>query len=107
MLLLALGTFAFGGLGLLVAGTLRAEVTLAAANLVWMILLFCGGIAIPLSKFPSGAADALRVLPSAALSDGLHSVLQDGGGFPVRPFVTLLIWAAVALPVAAQWFRWE
>jgi ABC-2 type transport system permease protein len=107
VLLLALGTVAFGGLGLLVAGTLRAEVTLAAANLIWMILLFCGGIAIPLSKFPSGAADALRVLPSAALSDGLHSVLQDGTGFPVRPFVTLLIWAAVALPVAARWFRWE
>ena len=98
VLLLALGTVAFGGLGLLVAGTLRAEVTLAAANLIWMILL---------SKFPSGAADALRVLPSAALSDGLHSVLQDGGGFPVRPFVTLLIWAAVALPAAARWFRWE
>ena len=107
VLLLALGTVAFGGLGLLVAGTLRAEVTLAAANLIWMILLFCGGIAIPLSKFPSGAADALRVLPSAALSDGLHSVLQDGAGFPVRPFVTLLIWAAVALPAAARWFRWE
>jgi ABC-2 type transport system permease protein len=107
VLLLALGTVAFGGLGLLVAGTLRAEVTLAAANLIWMILLFCGGIAIPLSKFPSGAADALRVLPSAALSDGLLSVLQDGGGFPVRPFVTLLIWAAVALPAAARWFRWE
>ena len=38
-LLIVLGTLAFGGLGLLVAGTLRAEVTLAAANLVWLILL--------------------------------------------------------------------
>ena len=107
VLLIALGTVAFGGLGLLIAGTLRAEVTLAAANLVWMVLLFAGGIAIPLSKYPQGAADVLRCLPSAALSDGLHSVLQDGGGLPVRPVLTLLVWAAVALPLAARWFRWE
>jgi ABC-2 type transport system permease protein len=107
VLLIVLGTLAFGGLGLLIAGTLRAEVTLAAANLVWMVLLFAGGIAIPLSKYPHGVADVLRCLPSAALSDGLHSVLQDGGGLPVRPVLTLLVWAVVALPVAARWFRWE
>ena len=107
VLLIALGTVAFGGLGLLIAGTLRAEVTLAAANLVWMVLLFAGGIAIPLSKYPQGAADVLRCLPSAALSDGLHSVLQDGDGLPVRPVLTLLVWAVVTLPVAARWFRWE
>jgi ABC-2 type transport system permease protein len=107
VLLLALGTVAFGGLGLLLAGTLRAEVTLAAANLIWMVLLFCGGIAIPLSKFPDGVADVLRLLPSAALSDGLHSVLQDGAGFPARPLATLLVWAAISLPLAARWFRWE
>jgi ABC-2 type transport system permease protein len=107
VLLIALGTVAFGGLGLLIAGTLRAEVTLAAANLVWMVLLFAGGIAIPLSKYPQGVADVLRCLPSAALSDGLHSVLQDGDGLPVRPVLTLLVWAVVALPLAARWFRWE
>ncbi|HEY7048910.1 MAG TPA: ABC transporter permease [Jatrophihabitantaceae bacterium] len=107
VLLIALATVAFGGLGLLMAGTLRAEVTLAAANLVWMVLLFAGGIAIPLSKYPHGVAEVLRCLPSAALSDGLHSVLQYGHGVPIRPLVTLLIWAAVGLPLAARWFRWE
>ena len=107
VLLIALGTAAFGGLGLLLAGTLRAEVTLAAANLVWLILLFGGGIAIPLSKFGTTAANVLRYLPSAALSDGLHAVLQHGAGVPVRDVVTLLVWAAVALPAAIRWFRWE
>jgi ABC-2 type transport system permease protein len=107
VLLVALATVAFGGLGLLLAGTLRAEVTLAAANLVWMVLLFAGGIAIPLSKYPDGVADVLRCLPSAALSDGLHSVLQDGHGAPVRALITLFVWAAIALPAAARWFRWE
>jgi ABC-2 type transport system permease protein len=106
LVLLILGTAAFGGLGLLVAGTLRAEVTLAAANLIWMVLLFAGGIAIPLDKFGS-ARDVLQYLPSAALSDGLHQVLQYGHNLPVHDFVTLVVWSALALPAAARWFRWE
>jgi ABC-2 type transport system permease protein len=107
IVVLALGTVAFGGLGLLVAGTLRAEVTLAGANLAWLVLLFCGGIAIPLSKYPSGARDVLQYLPSAALSDGLHRVLQHGAAFPVGPVLTLLVWAVLSVPAAARWFRWE
>jgi ABC-2 type transport system permease protein len=107
LLLVVLGTLAFGGLGLLLAGTVRAEVTLAAANLAWLVLLFAGGIAIPLSKYPAAARDVLQYLPSAALSDGLHAVLQDGHPLPTRPLLTLLVWAAVALPAAARWFKWE
>jgi len=107
LLLVVLGTVAFGGLGLLVAGTCRAEVTLAAANLIWLVLLFAGGIAIPLDKYGTAARDVLQYLPSAALSDGLHAVLQHGAGVPVRDLLTLLVWAAVALPAAARWFKWE
>ncbi|MDT4903699.1 MAG: type transport system permease protein [Pseudonocardiales bacterium] len=107
LLLVVIGTVAFGGLGLLVAGTLRAEVTLAAANLIWLVLLFAGGIAIPLDKYGIAAHDILQFLPSAALSEGLHAVLQGGAGLPVRDTLTLLVWAAVALPAAARWFRWE
>ena len=107
LLLVVLGTAAFGGIGLLVAGTLRAEVTLAAANLLWLVLLFAGGIAVPLSKYGGTARDILQYLPSAALSDGLHAVLQNGAGLPLRETLTLVAWAAVAVPAAARWFRWE
>jgi ABC-2 type transport system permease protein len=107
LLLVVLGTVAFGGLGLLVAGTLRAEVTLAAANLIWLVLLFGGGIAIPLAKFGGAARDVLQYLPSAALSDGLHAVLVSGAAVPTRDLLTLLVWSAVALPAAVRWFRWE
>jgi ABC-2 type transport system permease protein len=107
LVLIALGTLAFGGLGLLIAGTLRAEVTLAAANLIWLVLLFAGGIAIPLSKYPHGVAQVLQYLPSAALSHGLHRVLENGAGIPLHDVVTLVVWAALALPAAARWFRWE
>jgi ABC-2 type transport system permease protein len=107
VLLVVLGTAAFAGLGLLLAGTVRAEVTLAAANLVWLVLLFAGGIAIPLAKYPHAVARVLQYLPSAALSDGLHRVLQNGAGIPVHDLITLVVWAALALPAAARWFRWE
>jgi ABC-2 type transport system permease protein len=107
LVLIVLGTLAFGGLGLLVAGTLRAEITLAAANLIWLVLMFAGGIAIPLSRFGAGAQDVLRFLPSAALSSGLHAVLQHGDSVPVRDLLTLIVWAALAVTAAARWFRWE
>ena len=107
LVLVLLGTAAFGGLGLLLAGSVRAEITLAAANLIWLVLLFAGGIAIPLSKYPDGVADVLQYLPSAALSDGLHAVLQHRAGIPAHDLVTLAVWAAVTLPAAARWFQWE
>jgi ABC-2 type transport system permease protein len=109
LLLVVLGTAAFGGLGLLLAGTVRAEVTLAAANLVWLVLLFAGGIAIPLSKYPHSVSEVLQYLPSAALSQGLHHALPASGGasIPWHDLLTLLVWAGLALPAAARWFRWE
>jgi ABC-2 type transport system permease protein len=107
VLLLLAGTAAFSGLALLLAGTLRAEATLAAANLVYLVLLGVGGVIFPLSKFPAGARPVLRLLPSGALSDGLHSVLQQAGGLPVRDLVVLLVWAVIAIGVTARVFRWE
>ena len=105
--LVVAGTAAFAGLGLLLAGTLRAEATLAAANLAWFLLLFFGGVLFPLSKFPAGLASVLQWLPTAALADGLRAVLRDGAGPPVQALLTLLGWAAVALGAAAATFRWE
>ncbi len=105
--LVALGTIAFAGLGLLLAGTLRAEVTLAASNLVWLVLLFAGGIAIPLDKYPHAVAQVLQFLPSAALSDGLHRVLLNGAAVPLHDVATLIVWGALAMLGAARWFRWE
>jgi len=105
--LVVAGTAAFAGLGLLMAGTLRAEATLAAANLAWFLLLFLGGVLFPLSRFPAGLAAVLEYLPTAALSDGLRAVLRDGVALPVQSLLTLLAWAVVALGAAAVTFKWE
>lgn len=101
------GTAAFSGFGLLMAGTLRAEATLAAANLVYLLLLVLGGVVFPLDRFPAGVAAVLELLPIAALSDGLRQVLQQGAALPVGALGTLLGWAAVGLVLAALFFKWE
>jgi ABC-2 type transport system permease protein len=106
-LLLLAGTAAFSGLALLMAGTLRAEATLAAANLLYLIMLGLGGVLFPLTKFPAAARPVLRLLPGGALSDGLRAVLAHGAGLPVRDLLVLCLWAAAAIAVAARTFRWE
>ena len=65
---LLLGTAAFAGIGLLMAGTLRGTVTLAAANGLYIVLLLLGGMIIPLSKLPAGIRFVAELLPAAALS---------------------------------------
>jgi len=107
LLLVLAGTGAFAALGLLMAGTLRAEATLAAANLVYLLFLVSGGIAVPLDRFPEAARPVLELLPAGALSEGLRDVLRDGAGFPVTALLVLVAWAAVAGPLAARTFRWE
>ncbi|MDX6268141.1 MAG: type transport system permease protein [Frankiales bacterium] len=105
VLLVVLGTAAFSGLGLLIGGTLRGLTTLAAANLLWFVLLVLGGIVFPLRAY-GGAADALRWLPTAALSDGLRQLLEHGS-LVGRDLLALVLWAAAGLTAAAKLFRWE
>jgi ABC-2 type transport system permease protein len=106
-LLILLGTAAFSGLGLLMAGTLRAEATLAAANLIYIVLLGVGGVIFPLARFPAGARPALELLPTGALSTGLRSVLQQGTVFPAGNVATLVVWAVAAIALAARFFKWD
>ncbi|MEU5981450.1 ABC transporter permease [Streptomyces sp. NPDC047434] len=107
LLLLVLGTAAFSGLGLLMAGTLRAEATLAAANLVFLLLLVGGGVIVPLDRFPDAARAALELLPISALSEGLRDVLQHGAAMPWGQAGILAVWAVLGLGAAARFFRWE
>ncbi|MGW5350433.1 ABC transporter permease [Streptomyces sp. NPDC004031] len=107
LVLLLLGTAAFSGLGLLMAGTLRAEATLAAANLVFLLLLIGGGVIVPMDKFSGPVRDVLQLLPVSALSDGLRDVLRDGAAMPWADLGILAVWAAVALAAASRFFRWE
>jgi ABC-2 type transport system permease protein len=102
-----LGTVAFAGLGLLMAGTLRGEVTLAAANGLYLVLLLLGGMVVPLSELPAGLRAIARLLPAAALSDVLHGALSAAADIPARAWIVLLTWAVAAPVAAGLTFKWD
>jgi ABC-2 type transport system permease protein len=102
---IALGTAAFAALGLLLGGTLRAEIVLAVANVIWFVLLLGGGIVLPVSQLPAGLAEVARLLPSGALAEGLRTALVTGQFPGISPLLVLLAWAAVAAGVAARTVR--
>ncbi|MGV9366710.1 ABC transporter permease [Amycolatopsis sp. NPDC003731] len=101
ILLLVLGTLAFGALGVLLGGALRAEAVLALANIVWFVLLLAGGILLAPSSLPSGLARVVELLPSGALAEGMRAALVDGS-FAPGPMLVLAVWAVVAGAVAAR-----
>jgi ABC-2 type transport system permease protein len=106
-LFLLLGTIAFAGIGMLMAGTLRAEATLATANGVFLVLLFIGGMAYPLDKLPTVLEEIAKVLPAAALSESVRGALTPGVDVPGWSIVVLALWAIGAPLLAARYFRWE
>jgi ABC-2 type transport system permease protein len=101
-----LATIAFAGLGLLMAGTLPALTTLAAANGVYLLLLLVGGMIIPLDELPGPLRAISQLLPAGALAEVLHGAL-GAGDVPARALAVLAAWAVVAPLAAARWFRWE
>jgi ABC-2 type transport system permease protein len=102
-----LGTLAFGGVGLILAGTLKPLVNRAVVNALFVVLLLLGGMLIPLSKLPHWLAELSRLLPAAALAQALHGTLGHGVPVAARDWVVLALWAIGAPVVAALTFRWE
>ncbi|MFC6150920.1 MULTISPECIES: ABC transporter permease [Mumia] len=106
VVLTLLGTAAFAALALLLAGTLRAEATLAVANLVYVLLVVGGAVLVPLSRYPEAAQTFLSLLPSGALSEAIR-VVFEGSAPPTTSIVVLVVWAAVAAALTARTFKWE
>ena len=75
------------------AGRLRGEVNLAAANGLYLVLLLLGGMIIPIDELPRALQVVARALPSGALSDVLHGSLTAGADVPARAWIVLVVWA--------------
>ncbi len=102
-----LGTVAFAGIGLLLAGVLKPLTNLAVVNALFVIGLLVGGMLVPLAKLPGWLAAIARVLPPAALADALHRTLGAAAAPTLRDWAVLAGWALVAPLLAASTFRWE
>jgi ABC-2 type transport system permease protein len=99
------GTAAFAGLGLLLAGALRAEATLAAANLVYLLLMAGGAVVLPATAYGS-FGDVVTWLPSGALGEAMRACLGEAA-VPVRDLLVLAGWTVVGATLTARTFSWE
>ena len=102
-----LGTLAFAGIGLTLAGTLRGEVNLAAQNGLYLVLLLIGGIMFPLDSLPSWLQTPAELLPSSALADVMRGALTETSLNGGAAWIVLAVWALVASTAAAKLFRWQ
>ena len=102
-----LGTAAFAGIGLLMAGTLKGTLNLALCNGLYLVLLLFGGIIVPVDRLPVGARAVASVLPSGALSQVLHDAMTPGASVPTGAWLVLAAWAVAMPALAARFFRWE
>ena len=102
-----LGTVAFAGIGLTLAGRLRGEINLAAQNGLYLVLLLLGGMVIPFEELPAPMRAVARALPSGALADVLRATLADAGSRPGTSWAVLAVWAVVTPLVARRLFRFD
>lgn len=104
-----LGSLAFGGLGLLMAGRLRAEATLALANGLFLVFMLLGGIIIPVDHLPAALAAVAQVLPANQLADALRVALAAPGApaDAAGPLAALGAWGVITAGLAALTFRWD
>jgi len=100
-----LGTAAFAGTGLLLAGRLSGPANLAASNGLYLVLLLLGGVAVPAAELPGPLGTIAGVLPSGALVDAMRSATTAGIDAG-RPFAVLAVWAVLAPIAAVATFRW-
>jgi ABC-2 type transport system permease protein len=104
---LLLGSAGCAGIGLLLAGRLRAEVNLAASNGLYLVLLLMSGIVVPLTSMPSVVRHVALYLPPGAMADALHQILGHAASVSVTDWWTLALWAFVAPLLAARTFRFD
>ncbi len=107
LLAIALGTVTFTALGLAMAGALRAELTLAGANALFLVFVFLGGGVLPLSRLPLPVAAIAELLPATALTQALQATMTRGAAFLGYPLLVLSVWAVIVLAIAIRTFKWE
>jgi ABC-2 type transport system permease protein len=100
-----LGSAALAALALLLAGVVRAEATLALANLAYLVLAGAG-VLIPVAQLPERMQPFVDLLPSAALAEALRLATAANDVDPWH-LVVLVVWFVAAAMGVARYFRWE
>jgi ABC-2 type transport system permease protein len=103
---IVVGSATFASLGLLIAGTLRAEATLVAANVLLLVALLLGGVLLPIDELPSALRVVASASPVGALAQAFRSALTDGAGY-VGELAVVAAWGVAAALLTVRTFRWD
>jgi ABC-2 type transport system permease protein len=101
--IIALGTAGFAALGLLLGGTLRAEIVLAVANLLWFVFAAFGALTLETDTVPSTLRWVARLTPSGALTEALSQSISVS--VDLLGIVVLAVYGTLAALAALRWFR--
>ncbi|WP_328663833.1 ABC transporter permease [Nocardia salmonicida] len=104
-LVIALGTAAFAAMGLLLGGTLKAEVVLALANILWFIMLGIASLVLVGDTLPTALTVIARLIPSGALAFALDTALT--GSIDWFGVAVLAVWGVVCGWLATRLFRFH
>lgn len=102
-----LGGATFAALGLWMAGTLSAELTLALSNAVFLVLLLVSGLAFDPQALPTNLVALGSLLPSGALGVVTRGALEGQGHVEWGALAVVVGWGVVAALGAIRGFRWE
>lgn len=104
LLVAALAMVCFASFALALAGRLRAEATLALANLIYLVVAAAGGLVLPVAAYPAWAQPVVAATPTGALGAALRAWSTGTLGF--GPLATVAIWTVAAYLIARKAFRW-
>ncbi len=103
-LVIALGTATFAAMGLLLGGTLKAEVVLALANILWFIMLGISSLVL-VDSLPTALTVIARLIPSGALAYALDAALS--GSIDWFGVAVLAVWGVACGWLATRLFRFH
>lgn len=106
LVILLIGTSCFAGIGLTLAGRLRAEINLAAQNGLYLVLFLLGGVLVSNDELPRTIGSVAQVLPSSLLSSLLRDSFNNNT-IVVTDAIALCGWAFAMCGLAATTFKWS
>ena len=109
LLLGAIGSIAFGGLGLLTASRAqKIESISGLMNAVMMPMWIFSGVFFSYERFPAVIHPLIKLLPLTALNDALRASILEGTPLVHQwsRLLVLVLWGGVSFVLAVRWFRW-
>jgi len=109
LLLGAIGSIAFGGLGLVTASRAqKIESVSGLMNAVMMPMWIFSGVFFSYERFPTVIQPFIKILPLTALNDALRASILEGATLASQSgrLLVLLLWGGVSFALALRWFRW-